>query len=78
MAREPEDEKVMMFEGCIRGERPLAGIVRCTGGNPVVRLKDRSQTVRQWFAETGTESACFDIEGGAWPSILRGGDPGEP
>jgi len=40
-------------------------------GATVVRLKTRSQTVKQWAKEAKPESMCFDIVGGGWPNVFK-------
>ena len=77
LAEEPEDYTVPTFVGCILSERPVAHLVRHRGPGTVVRLKDRSQTLDQWRAANPAEDVEYDIEGGAWPFLLRG-EPAKP
>ncbi len=56
---------VRTFFGCLMSEdTTVADLVRHPGDDPVARLKDRRQSIREWREETEVEGAAYDIEGG--------------
>lgn len=73
LVAEEGDEPVRTFFGCLIGERRLADLVRHPGPGPAVRLRDRGQTIREWREENPVEDANYDVEGGAFPCLLRCG-----
>jgi len=55
--------------GCMRYSEAVAGIVR---SSKAIRLRDRTQSIHEWFAENPTVTGVYyDIAGGCLPSELR-------
>jgi hypothetical protein len=67
------EETVATQMGCILEEVPVGPLVRNPEPKGAVRLKDRTQTVKQWCAEAKVDGADYDIAGGGWPCVLRTG-----
>ncbi len=74
LLRDHADTEVSTMRGCIVADLPVRGIVRSPGEVHTVRLASRTQTCKEWFAESsGGKSAVYDIVGGGFPCVLRSG-----
>jgi hypothetical protein len=63
-------EEVETLFGCIGMRRPVAEIVESKDPG-AVRLKDNTQTVKQWAASHKGVSMQPDIIGGYWPGMFK-------
>jgi hypothetical protein len=62
-------EEVQTFMGCDISHATVGAIVESSSLS-VVRLKSRSQTIKQWATEVKPKGMTFDIVGGGWPDSL--------
>jgi len=63
-------EEVPTVMGCIISRDTVGSIVE-QSGPAAVRLKTRSQTIKQWAEETKPASMRYDIIGGGWPDVFK-------
>jgi hypothetical protein len=71
-------ELVMTRDGCEGRELRVAEVLDAsTAGRTAARLRDRSQSLREWREAAGTRCYDLDVIGGGWASSLRRGDGGE-